>query len=141
MRDIKFRAWSKKYQKMFFPSSLEFYFNRINIWRKPFEDETVCWLATCKDTKGSVLMQYTGLKDKNRKEIYEGDIVKYKTGLAKDEKNIYGIGYIGFEYALFCIIFKDKTYKSLSEMGDLNATLEIIGNIYENPELLNNTNS
>jgi|SRR3972149_6087497 len=76
-----------------------------------------------------VLMQYTGLKDKNRKEIYEGDIIK-KDPLA------------GIYYS---VIFEEGRYKLFGKdaWGDYNRdidiywhTYEIIGNIYENPELV-----
>jgi len=77
-----------------------------------------------------IIMQYTGLKDKNGKEIYEGDIVKYQY----DEGD-------GFRWNTEIITWMDNLtgwfpivvgYHSGFSMKDL----EIIGNIYENPELL-----
>lgn len=74
------------------------------------------------------LMQYIGIKDKNGKEIYEGDIVN--TGMDYNfEIAAYKSGYG---------LFYRKTNKDFPIMmlSDFNGELEIVGNIYENPELL-----
>src|SRR5690554_736873 len=77
------------------------------------------------------LMEFTGLKDKNGKEIYEGDIVRfhYKTG-------VYKIGIVVWNdlfgsWDIDCSDF--VSYKSLKQYKSVS---EVIGNIYENPELL-----
>jgi len=71
-----------------------------------------------------ILMQYTGLKDKNGKEIYEGDIVEHQIPvLGTDRKEVIW-DKIGFTL---------KGYKS--ELNNPMATFKVIGNIYENPEL------
>lgn len=68
----------------------------------------------------AVLMQFTGLKDKNRKEIYEGDILQTPEG-------VFPVEWMQYYFAL----------KGLADVGLLESSpLEIIGNIYENPELL-----
>lgn len=103
-REIKFRAWDKKWLFMTYPCTLE---DIKNGFEGIFG-------------KNKDLMQYTGLKDKNGKEIYEGDIVNHK-----------------YYSTPIVITFKNGCFES----GDVNITdksLEIIGNIYENPELLNN---
>lgn len=68
------------------------------------------------------LMQYTGFKDKNGKEIYEGDLIDYGNGRFKPVEFIDGC---------FCIC-------KITSMPKLMTLFPIIGNIYENPELLNN---
>lgn len=78
------------------------------------------------------VMQYTGLKDKNGKEIYEGDIVKLLHA-AHEENEIGQIIYRGDE-AAFRIF---TNYLSERNLGSLvSSELEVVGNIYENPELL-----
>ncbi len=82
------------------------------------------------------LMQYTGLKDKNGKEIYEGDIISWKV----EEDN----GYKRTQFTEVCEVrFDNGNYKfganETSWWHDLRGTekeVEVIGNIYENPDLL-----
>ena len=82
-----------------------------------------------------ILMQSTGLLDKNGNKIFEGDIVKYKSGCyTYTEEVAYNKNFAGFGVrdANTDIIF---TFWLLAENVDLSS-LEVIGNIYENPELL-----
>lgn len=116
-REIKFRAWNKANKVMHLDldptsspqyTSLNLYLDRI---------QTAC-----------VVMQYTGLKDKNGKEIYEGDLVFDEDGeysktciieWSNDNAKFFGIS-----------VFDDEVY----DMDEICG--EVIGNIYENPELL-----
>lgn len=85
-----------------------------------------------RDMSKVVLMQYTGLKDMNGKEIYEGDIVKFADV----------VGYVEYYLGSYIIKVRDgygsfyDFFDFYNEKGDLVEELEVIGNIYENPELL-----
>ena len=125
MREIKFRAWDKKNKAMFYPQEL---IQLDRVYAGYFDDS-----GCPKTDENIILMQYTGLKDKNGREIYEGDIVKYKGLLGRKKIGI--VKYIE-EEALFAII--ENYTKDTLWSFDLSCAddLEVIGNIYENPELL-----
>lgn len=96
-REIKFRAWVVEGNRFAKPGELVLSFNRDRI-----------------------ITQFTGLHDKNGKEIYEGDILKRDTGyIFKVEISEYSIGPLTKVYGY-----------------SLHPEDEIIGNIFENPELL-----
>lgn len=123
MREFKFRAWDTEKQEM---ATVNFI--GLNDYEVGMEDEECRrWRATypyvCR------LMQYTNLKDKNGKEIYEGDILKVK--LDGGEANLY-VKYTNGEYR---VVNEGKWEDSLYAymyFGDV----EIVGNIYENKDLL-----
>ena len=108
-----------------------------NLEKYSFDENDILYK---KDLK---IMQYTGLKDKNNKEIYEGDIVKFKDCSIDGTKEFYNIGVIEREgkrdeLVISQLIF-EKSYFTENYMDFINETFElseIIGNIYENPELL-----
>ncbi|MEA0564569.1 YopX family protein [Lysinibacillus irui] len=146
MRKIKFRAFLKEKKKML----------PVTYLTLSDEENEQVGIADC-NNEGCVLcvdfydyekvelMQYTGLKDKNGKEIYEGDIVK-----THDQNNV-----IEYEHGSFLVkgLHADeyeRTYSVLyhylvdatipdmphSRFDGVTTTLEVIGNMYENPELL-----
>ena len=106
-REIKFRAWLPSLGKM--EMGL---FGLRSDGLPSFNDHD------------AVLMQFTGLHDKNGKEIYEGDIVKFWGGVGK-------VIYFS-TYASFRIEYTENDLFDLN----LNADIEVIGNVFENPELL-----
>ena len=122
----KFRAWLKKEQKM------DNYIDHIS-W---LEDELYCigdgitYMVLAEDL---VLMQSTGLKDKNDKEIFEGDIVRQvRTQPITENETITGV-VIMIEGAWLIMNDCEQLASYLWSETDEN---EIIGNIYENRELL-----
>jgi len=142
MRKIKFRAWDKKRKKII-------RFDKFNSLKIGVEKGKSWWWVRCdkRNTKillediNGELMQFIGLKDKNGKEIYEGDIVE--TFNSKRKKLIAGIWEVVFTKHLGC--FDGKRVSNRKEdsgedfecIGNLvSDKCEVIGNIYENPELL-----
>ena len=117
MREIKFRAWDKERRIMYYPKILGFDYNGDLI----FIDTNNEYLNHTRDSSFIKLMQYTGIKDKNGKEIYEGDIV-LQTVSNKKFIVKYDYDWCGFSPFISCY----QGYK----------VYKVIGNIYENPELL-----
>lgn len=128
MREIKFRAWLKEDKKM------------VNVEAMDFTDKSIQYLKRSEIINAYILrregfddvelMQYTGLKDKNGTEIYEKDIVscnKYKNIVVFFENGCFKVRYPKNDTTnIICTLdtFLEK-YKC-----------KISGNIYENPELL-----
>ena len=124
MREIKFRAWLKGKKIMGEVLGIDILHKEIF-----FSNEDVdCYEHT--DFKDIELMQYTGLKDKNNKEIYEGDIVKLRAN--------HGIGVIKYsdEWGAFVVEYIKPRPLAVLGMNYYEEDIEILGNIYENPELL-----
>jgi uncharacterized phage protein (TIGR01671 family) len=118
MRDLKIRAWSKVEQKMLHVSSLHFVGDSTVKEVGTFE---LCCDSYLNDKSGMVLMQFTGLHDKNGKEIYEGDVVDI-------EGEICEVKYNAPRFAAY----NSQRYEwNIEYQG-----VEVIGNIYENGDLL-----
>lgn len=150
-REIKFRAWHPKYKKMFLVKTLDFIRNVAMV-----DDRRGYELAAIK------VMQYTGLKDKNGKEIYEGDIIAGKEGTDNDGQTSETFAIVqplgkysdesidyGSEAMGFYVTGQKTYYRATGKIdrydlgGDYGqdsvlryTQFAVIGNIYENPELL-----
>lgn len=126
MRDIRFRVWDKSDHKVYkeYPDT-----KRMTYYANPSVDddgyirfESVGQTAIGDSGEDRFdIMQYTGLKDKNDKEIYEGDILKYTDG---DSVGIHEV------------IWNDATDISLLDLIAGGVDWWVVGNRYENPELL-----
>lgn len=124
MREIKFLAWDRLKKQMFFVEAIT-YVKKTGLPKYVYYVGNKSPHSIRTET---TLLQYTGLKDKNGKEIYEGDIVRYNTGEAWIVK---WSGRGGFIYA----DNGNKNTAATNQLPDMHE-VEVIGNIYENPELL-----
>ena len=126
MRDIKFRAFLKSNQLMYDVLTLDIIDNKVLINN---EEKQLRGYVKYQDVE---LMQYTGLKDKNGKEIYEGDIVEAwsegKKAIGKVKQRIDGL------WLMYPAWQSGKSW-GLMPNEERNTTVKIIGNIYENKEL------
>lgn len=121
MREIKFRAWLKEEKIMGEVLGIDILHKEIFF----SNEDANCYEHT--DFKDIELMQYTGLKDMREKEIYEGDIVIHHSKMYKVIFNT--------EEARF-VLRDDEFEMNIPFTNNNNERMEIVGNIYENSELL-----
>jgi len=131
MREIKFRAWDTVKKR--------FDYEPIVMDGKVYDLDSFDGFVGFSEGR-MILQQYTGLKDKNGKEIYEGDILQFVTFNYDGSDNGLEIGYVDWEEAATAYVIREK-------IGDEEARwlyvvlanddeVEVIGNIWDNPELL-----
>lgn len=114
MREIEFRAWCKKQKEMRYDIHLSKYFYEFIEFTNDYE-----------------VMQYTGLKDKNGTKIFEGDIFAWGSTL-------YQVIYADFGFKVNYVKGHNEIYLYDFQLNyfEENDEIEVIGNIYENDDLL-----
>lgn len=120
-RIIKFRAWHKAHKEMV-------YFNPEKAAKDHFQATAIMRLASGKDDSGC-LMQFTGLKDRNGVDVFESDVGRHPDGSQFVVK--WDQGHCGFRAC-----YGDYTTSLLKLQFDDKDGAVIIGNVHENPELL-----
>ena len=115
MRELRFRVWNPDKERMM-------YFMMTNIW---FPDR---YLIQYKID----VQQFTGLLDKNGKEIYEGDLLEFAY---TDNKKFVGKVEYKDKFACFVVVV-GNAFETFSDLADHNQSFKVVGNIFENSELL-----
>lgn len=139
MREIKFRVWIKTINEMWFPKFALFEEGCVYSKKEDYEllENAMDGMA-CID-EDDIIMQYIGLKDKNGKEIYDGDIVDIHQTVNGEHLFIIEITNTGLvipSYRFNKNIKYQYNVRELLEVDEYDKEIEVIGNIYENPELL-----
>ena len=128
----KFRVWLPSLNKFGDDNSvlMDCYGKLYGVTRPSLVDDSrsIVNIGQFKEFDGYTIQWYTGCHDAYNKEIYEGDIVKYNNG------DVIRIGYIQFMAGIFFLNFPDQTDEELGYL--LVSNLKVIGNMFENPELL-----
>jgi len=131
----EFRAWDKENERMLYsnneqndyPFSWHLHSKGIEI----MEYDGTDWYSL----KDLVFMQYTGSKDKNDKEICDGDIVNYPDADIFYHDEYLNRGIVEYDEDSMAYYFTNRETVEMDDL-DISTDVEVVGNIYENPELL-----
>ena len=124
MKEFKMKAWLKKEKKMVAIIGIDFNYEYIrytedgNLFNENYKT------VTFKDIE---LLQFSGAKDKAGQELYEADVIKFNDGV----DDIYGLISYDDEDATYRVSYENIT----EHLSDLEGDFEIVGNIFENPDL------
>ena len=127
---MKYRIWDKKEKKFIKNIAVDQYEDYVEFYIDEFEADWN-YLSEVEGTE-YITMLGSGLKDIKGKDIFEGDLIKFNSEIIGDEFFDNRIGKVVFEEATFWIDYSDVSIPLWSETRGY----EILGNIYENSELL-----
>ena len=132
MREIKFRAWDRLRNRMSESFNLDCLHYGYFIDKEGTLEASTFYLCDCE------IVQYTGLKSKNGKEIYEGDIIRYTFHIGPREWPgiVHEVEWSDSNLTGFHPFIDYDVDADGNECCVIPDSIEVIGNIYENPELL-----
>lgn len=124
MKELKIKAWLKKEKKMVSIIGIDFNYEYIrytednNLFNENYKTA---------EFKNIELLQFTGLKDNGGQELYEADVIKFNDGI----DDIYGLISYDDEDGTYRVSYENIT----EHLSDREGDFEIVGNIFENPQL------
>ena len=124
MKEFKMKAWLKKEKKMVNIIGIDFNYEYIrytedyNLFNENYKTA---------EFKNIELLQFSGAKDKAGQELYEADVIKFNDGI----DDIYGLISYDDEDGTYRVSYENIT----EHLSDLEGDFEIVGNIFENPDL------
>ena len=124
MKELKIKAWLKKEKKMVSIIGIDFNYEYI---RYTEDDNLFNENYKTAEFKNIELLQFTGLKDNGGQELYEADVIKFNDGI----DDIYGLISYDDEDGTYRVSYENIT----EHLSDLEGDFEIVGNIFENPDL------
>ena len=124
MKELKIKAWLKKEKKMVSIIGIDFNYEYI---RYTEDDNLFNSDYKVTEFKDIELLQFTGLKDNGGQELYEADVIKFNDGV----DDIYGLISYDDEDGTYRVSYENITEHLSEREGDF----EIVGNIFENPDL------
>jgi len=136
MREIKLRAWDKKLNVMYEGIELSKLLGYLMFQPVP---NSMAYVAMQDHFSDIIWLQYTGLKDKNGKEIYESDIISCDGRCGKVLCEVI------YEAPVFQFLYKEndefgRSKRIIRSWGDM-CDVKVVGNIYENPEKMKGENN
>ncbi|WP_338950778.1 YopX family protein [Fusobacterium nucleatum] len=124
MKELKIKAWLKKEKKMVSIIGIDFNYEYI---RYSEDDNLFNENYKTAEFKNIELLQFTGLKDNGGQELYEADVIKFNDGV----DDIYGLISYDDEDGTYRVSYENIT----EHLSDREGDFEIVGNIFENPDL------
>jgi uncharacterized phage protein (TIGR01671 family) len=135
MRTIKFRAWNTDENRMEYNSGIFSFMGVVHVLEDYLDPSPYHKTRIAKQFNG-VTMQFTGLIDKNGKEIWEGDLLRVQSQYETDEPIDSAPNKVYFRDGAFRCGFHDMILgEKVCTGSEGNWNTEVLGNIYENPEL------
>lgn len=140
-RIIKFRSWNVE-EKIMHNPAMPSWNGMHEVWQDNKPQSKTQWLSTNGPAEQGILMQFTGLTDKNGREIYEGDIVLFYKGYVDDtwtdteQGRPYRIQWENASLSFRAVRENKYLTPGCGQEGKYKWSWEVIGNVYENPELL-----